>query len=90
MQQVHLAITTIGRSCYRVAGYYPDGSRKVLGRVERKWFRHLNQYGWEATGEDGSHRAVHRFRWQALWALLWDGQGYPFPVTQQQRRAAGL
>lgn len=85
-----LTITLLGRSRYQVARRFADGRRQVLGHVERKWFQHLRQYGWEATGADNSHRAVHRYRWQAAWALSWDGSGYPFPVTTAQRRAAGL
>jgi hypothetical protein len=86
MQRIHLSFTSLGRSRYRVNGRYADGSRRLLGRVERRWFRHLQQYGWEATGADGSHRAVHEFRWQAAWALTWNGIGYPFPVSRAHRQ----
>lgn len=54
----------------------------LVGVVRELRIRHLGgQIGWEATGLDGSHRAVHEHRWQAAWALTWDGKGYPFPVT---------
>jgi hypothetical protein len=60
-----------------------DGVATLVGQVEHKWFRHIRQYGWEATAVDGSHRAVHEEQWQAAWALTWDGKGYPFPVTRR-------
>jgi len=73
---------------FEVTGRYSDGSHKVLGRVEYRWFRHLNGSHWEATAADGSHRAVHDERWQAAWALGWNGIGYPFPVHPRYRPAA--
>jgi hypothetical protein len=36
--------------------------------------------GWEAIGADG-HRGVHEHRYQAGKALIWDGKGYPFPMS---------
>ena len=68
------------RPRFRVTGCYRDGSTKTLGRVEQRWFRHIRQYGWEATAADGSHRAVHEHRWQAAAALALDNTGYPDPV----------
>jgi len=75
------------RPRFRVTGRYPDGTTKVLGQVEELWIRHLRRTGWQATGVDGSHRAVHDARWQAAWALGWDGIGYPFPVSSRYRPA---
>jgi hypothetical protein len=63
-----------------------DGTR-LLGEVQYRWFRHIRQFAWEATGADQSHRAVHEERWQAEWALAWDGTGYPFPVHPRYRPA---
>jgi len=71
---------------FLVTGRYADGRTKLLGRVEYKWFRHVRQSAWEATGADGSHRAVHEHQWQAVWALNWDGTGYPFPVATTHAR----
>ena len=34
-----------------------DGTR-LLGEVQYRWFRHIRQFAWEATGADQSHRAV--------------------------------
>lgn len=64
-----------------VHGRRVDGSESLLGQVEHKWFRHLRQHGWEATGLDG-HRGVHEFQWQAALALAWDRKGYPFPFVR--------
>lgn len=61
-----------------------DGTR-LLGEVQYRWYRHIQQFAWEATGADQSHRAVHDERWQAEWALAWDGRGYPFPVHPRYR-----
>jgi hypothetical protein len=77
---------------FEVTGVYADGSERLLGRVEHRFFRHLSVrsdrsdgFFWEATAADGSHRAVHEERWQAAWALAWDGIGYPFPVHPRHR-----
>ena len=71
--------------CFRVSGRFPDGTSRLLGEVRQRWFRHIQQLAWEATGADQSHRAVHEERWQAEWALTWDGTGYPFPVHPRHR-----
>jgi hypothetical protein len=70
------------RPRFAVRGRRLDGSVTLLGEIEYRKIPHLQQYGWEATGVDGSHRAVHDERWQAALALAWDGTGYPFPMIR--------
>jgi hypothetical protein len=61
-----------------------DGSTKALGVAEFKKVRHIPDPCWEVTAPDG-HRGMHDFRWQAEEALMWDGNGYPFPFTRKSK-----
>jgi hypothetical protein len=82
---IDLTVTQDSDTVYQVAA----GHRR-LGQVESKWFAHVRQEAWEATGVDG-HRSVHQHRWQAVWAVgCWDGTGYPFPVSAKRRNDASV
>lgn len=59
----------------------PDGTSTYVGQVIRWWIKHLEMIGWEAIGHDG-HRAVHKHQDQSAKALIWDGKGYPFPMSR--------
>ncbi len=79
-----ISFTKTSSQAYTVTAHHKDGHLSFAGKVKRKWFRHIEMHGWEATGIDG-HRGVHKFRWQAAGALVWDGKGYPFPVVKRYR-----
>ena len=84
MKRIELIYDDISRRHrhFRVRGRHQDGSVTVLGEIKFIKIRHLRQSAWEATGLDGSHRAVHAEKWQAALALAWDGTGYPFPIIR--------
>jgi hypothetical protein len=71
---------------YEVSVADLDGQQRVIGTVRDFYISHMGRRGWEATGLAGDHRAVHEHRWQAVWALTWNGSGYPFPVPASKRR----
>lgn len=78
------AFTKLGRkSEYSVFVQYPDGRKLPVGKVNRFFIRHLDMEGWEATGANGEHRAVHHTRWQAAGALVADLANYPFPTIKR-------
>jgi hypothetical protein len=59
----------------------PEGVKTLVGTIIHFWIEHMEMMGWEAIASDG-HRAVHKHRWQAAQALIWDGKGYPFPFVK--------
>lgn len=69
------------KETFSVSVHHEDGSANVVGKVIHFWVRHIEMMGWEAIGHDG-HRAVHKTRHQAAMALIWDGNGYPFPMQR--------
>jgi hypothetical protein len=77
------------RPRFQVSGEFADRSA-VLGTIEYIFIRHLKQHGWNATGVDGSHRAVHEHKWQAALALAWVGAdtSYPNPIRRPAWLAA--
>lgn len=69
---------------FRVTVEGSDG--QVIGTVRDFYIRHMHRRGWEATGVDGAHLAVHEHRWQAALALTWNRQGVaPFPIAPSRR-----
>lgn len=74
------------RPAYEVIGHFANGETRTIGRIQNRWFRHLQREGWQATASDGTHRSVHSEAWEAACACGWDGAGtYPFPVDPALR-----
>jgi hypothetical protein len=69
------------KETFAVSVHNPDGTSTYVGTVIHFWIRHMEMMGWEARARDG-HRAVHKERRQAALALIWDGKGYPFPMSR--------